>query len=473
MSTFNAENVNRMELFVGLIAVGLMVLIFYIAFSAMKDGTSMLVQNLGLKRFFLSTADHEEIDRYLSGFDYYKPLNQEGRKKFRERTIQFMLHREFEGGNGLEVTTEMKILISAAAVQLTFGLSKYKIPSLEKVIILPETFRLHMRGDLYKGAVKGSRMYLSWKDFQEGYAEKDNLNLGLHEMTHALKLNLLLGSRFDQLFANRLGYWEEKVEQIFRESDGKAFSFFRKYAQANSAEFFAVCVEYFFENPADFRSKLPEVYYMLSFLLNQDPLNSGGNYTLDTTQPQYSNYNIPQPKDVKANYKYSNSHWWMYVMIVGVVGAIPTSMFLSYHLIFPWIGYMLLFFTFGTLGLLQRRYFYTNQILGGRYFTLYAYGGFGGAIFTLLLWITYLLPLPEEHTIVHEITGVEVVRGRKQRLEGFKINIPDETQYSNSVLTFRYKPPANAKYLGLKYKYGITGIKRVTGYYYLAGPAQD
>ncbi|HEX4852152.1 MAG TPA: zinc-dependent peptidase, partial [Puia sp.] len=44
------------------------------------------------------------------------------------------------------------------------------------------------------------------------------------------------------------------------------------YAASSFEEFWAVSIETFFERPFPFREQLPEVYFGLCFLLNQDPL---------------------------------------------------------------------------------------------------------------------------------------------------------------------------------------------------------
>lgn len=49
-------------------------------------------------------------------------------------------------------------------------------------------------------------------------------------------------------------------------------SFLRSYASTNQQEFFAVCVEHFFEASKSFRENLPQLYSHLCILLNQDPL---------------------------------------------------------------------------------------------------------------------------------------------------------------------------------------------------------
>lgn len=47
------------------------------------------------------------------------------------------------------------------------------------------------------------------------------------------------------------------------------------YGAANFDEFWAVCVETFFEKPAEFQQVMPELYESLSGLLNQNPLEPG------------------------------------------------------------------------------------------------------------------------------------------------------------------------------------------------------
>jgi hypothetical protein len=116
---------------------------------------------------------------------------------------------------------------------------------------------------------------LSWQDLKEGYSSpNDNFNLGLHEMAHALELQLLLNNDYDIFFGNYYDKWNLIARDEFENVEGERASFFRKYAGTNKREFFAVCIEYFFESGEEFREKLPEIYYHLSVLLNQDPLQS-------------------------------------------------------------------------------------------------------------------------------------------------------------------------------------------------------
>jgi hypothetical protein len=59
----------------------------------------------------------------------------------------------------------------------------------------------------------------------------------------------------------------EEVERIGR-GEGRLF---RTYAGTNEEEFFAVAVEYFFEQPQLFLKEQPELYDLMRKLLRQDP----------------------------------------------------------------------------------------------------------------------------------------------------------------------------------------------------------
>ena len=58
-------------------------------------------------------------------------------------------------------------------------------------------------------------------------------------------------------------------------------SFLRNYAGKSEREFFAVCIEHFFEAPKEFSDELPDIYIPLCNLLNQDPRNAHCDYLLE------------------------------------------------------------------------------------------------------------------------------------------------------------------------------------------------
>jgi MtfA peptidase len=180
----------------------------------------------------------------------------------------------------MELTTEAQMLLAASAVQLTFGLSEYHISHLKVVRVYPEPFYHRQTGQWFKGAVtEAGNLSISWADFLNGYADNnDNYNLGLHEMAHLLKLDAKY-HRNDH-FSHYINLWLQAAKpKVLMLLEGRA-SFLRDYAAQNPQEFFAVCVEHFFESPEAFKDQLPHLYLHTCILMSQNPLNTEGDYQL-------------------------------------------------------------------------------------------------------------------------------------------------------------------------------------------------
>lgn len=424
-----------------------------------------------LRKKVITREARERIQSYLKNINYYASLSPAGKEKFEDRLVIFMLNKEFIGRSELIVTEEMRVLISASAIQLTYGLTYFKLESLETIFIHPDTFHLSERSPEFKGATSGHVMHLSWKSFQEGYKiSDDNLNLGLHEMTHALKLTLYLGHRFDEVFAGRMEYWEGLLSEQYKTLRTTP-SFLRAYSKANTEEFFAVCTEAFFESPGKFKNELPEIYQSLVFLLNQDVLNKNNDYIISEGYFIGNKYAIPQPDEVKTSYKYSNYHWSINILIIGVFGFIPALLVADSWFMFPFQAFLFIGLLSGTLGLFQRKYFYERKIFSGVYFFLYSYFGFGAVVTIACVFLNFCVPISKTYKKKFSI-------GSLYGMPHFNHvdAIPDEDIESDvnmsafmfprrSYYAGRYEVE-KGKYLVVKYHYGILGIKKVEDYYY-------
>ena len=86
----------------------------------------------------------------------------------------------------------MPILISASAVQITFGLKDFLLPYFSNIIIHPEEYFAYDPFRILVGNVQGHSISLSWKHFLLDYQNPtDGKNVGLHEMAHALQVQYL------------------------------------------------------------------------------------------------------------------------------------------------------------------------------------------------------------------------------------------------------------------------------------------
>ena len=208
-------------------------------------------------------------------FTYYKNLDQENKARFEKRVQAFIDSNEFIPRSIPQVTDEMKARIAGSAVQLTFGFRHLNFAHFSKILVYPTDYYSRITRKYHQGEVnRRGLIVISWKSFEKGYAdENDGLNLALHEMAHALRLeNAIHNEEFDFIPKQELKHFDRLALAEIKSIRSAESHFFRSYAGKNIHEFFAVAVEYFFERPGDFLEEKPDLYLALSALLNQDPV---------------------------------------------------------------------------------------------------------------------------------------------------------------------------------------------------------
>jgi len=229
------------------------------------------------RRSAQSGVGNDEIREILQlHFAYFRGLGSNDQQKFIKRVAQFIGMKTFIPRMFKVVTSEMKVLISAAAVQLTFGLPEICLQHFRRIIIYPDAYYSTVTKKMHKGEVNpgAQAIVLSWKSFLSGYANPDDsYNLGLHEMAHALELENLIENKEYAFFPEEVwADFRQEAQQISAHIKSGHHDFFRTYASTNEKEFFAVAVENFFERAAAFQQRFPQLYSILVLLLNQDPL---------------------------------------------------------------------------------------------------------------------------------------------------------------------------------------------------------
>ena len=143
-------------------------------------------------------------------FDYYRRLPAGFKIEFENKLIEFIDRKDFTPRQMQSVTEEMKVLISAAATQLTFGLPDIYLENFSRILVYPDDyystiFKRYHRGEVNLG---GGIIVLSW----------------------------------------------------------------RSYGGVSIDEFFAVAIENFFERPVGFHQEHPRLYKFTVLLLRQDPI---------------------------------------------------------------------------------------------------------------------------------------------------------------------------------------------------------
>lgn len=207
-------------------------------------------------------------------FKFYNKLSSKHKSYFEHRVHNIIDRKEFIGKD-IEVTEEMKVIIASTLVKLTFGLRDYQIKSVERIIFYPEEFYSHTNKAYHKGEFNlgYKALVFSWKDVVHGYhIEDDNLNLAVHEFTHAIHFYYMQVRRYSTSSAIFLDAYVELSRMLDKNAGLKSklisSQFLRDYAFTNQFEFLSVIIETFIESPEAFKSQFPQIYKKVKLMLN-------------------------------------------------------------------------------------------------------------------------------------------------------------------------------------------------------------
>jgi MtfA peptidase len=217
----------------------------------------------------------EDISTILDKrFPYFINLSMGEKRRFLQRHKRFMKSKMFRIHTN-EGFKEMPILISATAIQLSFGLDAYLLPYYKNIHIFPKEFLgMHPTMRFLEGNVSGNDINISWKHYLEGYEKtNDGQNVGLHEMAHAYySQNFTFDGEKDSCFINGFSSYNICGNKVFEEEKIQNDSLYSDYALKNFQEFWAESVEIFFERPREMKDQYGELYESMSLLLNQRPV---------------------------------------------------------------------------------------------------------------------------------------------------------------------------------------------------------
>jgi MtfA peptidase len=167
-----------------------------------------------------------------------------------------------------------------------------------QVIVYPDAFRAHRshmdaagvlhewEDELIGEAWEHGPLVLSWADIESDIAEPDaGFCVAVHEMAH--KLDALDGVLDGTPALPR--DWQRAWAQDFQQSfdafvaavDAGRDTAIDPYAAEAPEEFFAVCSEYHFSDPATLREALPRVAAHLGRFYGRSPLDDGGSDAQD------------------------------------------------------------------------------------------------------------------------------------------------------------------------------------------------
>lgn len=222
---------------------------------------------------------------------YYHNLIPADKERFDERMRRFFQQVQITGIQ-CELTELDRVLVAASGIIPTFGFKQWnQYPRLNEVIVYKDhfergTFRTEGLGRDVAGMVGGGylngKLLLSRPSLRQGFQNPGRGNTGIHEFAHLLDKADGDTDGIPQYFLDN-AYVVPWLEMIRAEAEAieRGNSDIDDYALTNKAEFFAVVSEYFFNRPAAFAEKHPELFALLERVFHQDLDGDGGIGTVE------------------------------------------------------------------------------------------------------------------------------------------------------------------------------------------------
>ena len=205
-------------------------------------------------------------------FHFYARLSEKRKQYFDHRVHSFLTRYKFVG-NGISVENdELRMIVAGTYVMLTFGMREYLTPTFDKIVIYPSVYYSTVNEQYHKGEFNPhmKAVVFSWQDFLSGHQiTNNNINLGLHEFTHALHIGAKKRQySSDVIFTDEFNAILEYLKNADFRQKMLDDDYFRDYAFENQFEFLAVLLEHFFETPEEFNRMYPELFMHVKRMIN-------------------------------------------------------------------------------------------------------------------------------------------------------------------------------------------------------------
>ncbi|MFT5165727.1 MAG: Mlc titration factor MtfA (ptsG expression regulator) [Saprospiraceae bacterium] len=213
------------------------------------------------------------VDPMLEGFlrkffPYYTQLSLSDKKYFMDRVSLYLIATEFIPMVMEHVPEDIKGMIAANVVMLTFGQEDYRLAQFEKIVLYPHPFPSPQYREIVHSTEhfeEDGVLLFSLEQLIPGITQKTKYyNIALHEYA---KIFMLLNKdlpypKFDD------SIWEN-LSQI----SGFNTATVKNYIGLPVMEPLPVSINYFFTFPQKFQQVLPDIYDTYSRIFNQNPVN--------------------------------------------------------------------------------------------------------------------------------------------------------------------------------------------------------
>jgi MtfA peptidase len=239
----------------------------------------------GLRAQPLTAAERAIVEKNVP---YVATLDAADRVELEGLVRIFLAEKSFEGCGGLELTPEIEVTIATQACLLLLHRETDIYPGVDAILVYPSAYRAPKRENVGGVVVETEQarageswtrgvVVLAWDHVKSGAAQPaDGQNVVLHEFAHQLDGE---GGAMDgapDLGARaRYTSWAHVLGDEFAELSQRLHAGLRSdidaYGATNSAEFFAVVTEMFFEKPRAMKARHPALYEELMGFYKQDP----------------------------------------------------------------------------------------------------------------------------------------------------------------------------------------------------------
>src|SRR5438067_9206768 len=239
------------------------------------------------------------IQRHVA---FFPKLSANDRAELLGHIQVFLAEKRLEGCAGFAITDEVRVTIAAQACLLLLHRETDYFLHLLTILVYPLSYMVqedHQVGEHVweEGTVSrlgetGRRMgslVLSWGAVKHGAADpSDGKNVVLHEFAHQLDYENHAADGVPELETGEQQLaWSEVMRTEFaslRAADETGIpTLLDTYGATDPAEFFAVSVEAYFQQPRALRARHPKLYAELRKYFKQDPVEYSAEHTSATS----------------------------------------------------------------------------------------------------------------------------------------------------------------------------------------------
>lgn len=204
---------------------------------------------------------------FQTSYPFYQHLSLEHKQRFRDRVGLFMVAKDFKPHGMEAVPEDIKAIIAANAVQLTFGLEDFLLKKFENIVVAPKPFpspnfpkHFHASETYEEDGVilfAADHLLKSFVNPEKFY------NIGLHEFAQ-----VFIKSHPDQVWPRlEKDIWEQMEQVSGFSKDG-----IHDWINLEEIDPLPVSIVHFFIFPKAFKKNLPKLFQTYSGIFQLDPL---------------------------------------------------------------------------------------------------------------------------------------------------------------------------------------------------------